>query len=90
MKHDNDLQRDVLAELEFEPSVTAANVGVTAKYGVVSLLGHVPSYAERYLAEQAAKRVYGVRAVANDLEVRLPGSQRTDEDIRATPSPRSS
>jgi osmotically-inducible protein OsmY len=82
MKTDGDLQRDVLAELEWEPSVTAAHIGVTAKDGVVTLSGHVPSYSERYAAERAAKRVYGVKAVVNELEVRLlGGSARTDEDI---------
>ena len=82
MKSDAELQRDVLNELEWEPSVNAAHIGVSVKDGVVTLSGHVPSYAERYGAELAARRVYGVRAVANELEVKLPGdSKRTDEDI---------
>jgi hypothetical protein len=82
MRSDSDLQRDVLAELEWEPSVTAAHIGVTAKDGVVTLRGDVPSYSERYAAERAAKRVYGVKAVVNELEVHLPGgNRRTDEDI---------
>jgi osmotically-inducible protein OsmY len=56
----------------------------SAKNGVVTLSGYVPSYWEKYAAEKAAKRVYGVMAVANELEVKLPGSsQRTDEDIAA-------
>jgi osmotically-inducible protein OsmY len=79
---DLDLQRDVLDELRWEPSVNAAHIGVSAKDGIVTLSGHVSSYAEKYAAEKAAKRVYGVRAVANELDVKLPGSsQRTDEDI---------
>src|SRR4030081_1823039 len=79
---DTELQRDVLDELKWEPSVNAAHVGVTAKEGVVTLTGHVTSYAEKYAAEKAAKRVHGVRAIANELDVKLPGSsQRTDEDI---------
>jgi osmotically-inducible protein OsmY len=81
---DVELQREVLEELKWEPSVNAAHIGVSAKDGVVTLSGHVPSYAEKYAAERAAKRVYGVKAVANELDVKLPGgSRRTDEDIAA-------
>ena len=81
---DTELQRDVLNELKWEPSVDAAHIGVSAKDGIVTLSGHVPSYAEKYAAERAAKRVYGVRAVANELDVKIPGSsQRTDADIAA-------
>ena len=84
MKTDSELQRDVLDELKWEPSVDAAHIGVSVKDGVVTLSGHVSSYAEKYAAERAAKRVYGVRAVANEIDVKLPGSsQRTDEDIAA-------
>jgi osmotically-inducible protein OsmY len=79
---DTELQRDILDELKWEPSVNAAHIGVTVKDGVVTLTGHVPSYWERYMAEKAAKRVHGVRAVANELDVKLPGSsKRTDEDV---------
>ena len=81
---DRELQQDVLRELEWEPSVDGAHIGVAVKQGVVTLTGHVSSYAEKYAAEKAAKRVHGVRAVANELDVKLPGSsQRTDEDIAA-------
>src|SRR4051794_7444105 len=81
---DSELQREVLNELKWEPSVDAAHIGVSVKDGIVTLAGHVTSYAEKYAAERAAKRVHGVRAVANELEVKLPGSsQRTDEDIAA-------
>ncbi|MBV8231723.1 MAG: BON domain-containing protein [Planctomycetaceae bacterium] len=84
MKTDSELQRDVLDELKWEPSVDAAHIGVSVKDGVVTLSGHVSSYAEKFAAERAAKRVYGVKAIANELEVKLPGSsQRTDEDIAA-------
>jgi osmotically-inducible protein OsmY len=84
MKTDSELQRDVLDELKWEPSVDAAHIGVAVQDGVVTLSGHVPSYAEKFAAEDAAKRVYGVKAVANELEVKLPSSsQRTDEDIAA-------
>jgi osmotically-inducible protein OsmY len=81
---DSELQRDVLDELKWEPSVDAAHIGVAVKDGVVTLSGHVPSYAEKYAAERAAKRVHGVRAVANEIEVKLPGSsQLSDTDIAA-------
>ena len=84
MKTDYQLQRDVLDELKWEPSVNAANIGVAVKDGIVTLTGHVPSYWEKYAAEKAAKRVHGVKAVANELDVKLPGSsKRTDEDIAA-------
>jgi osmotically-inducible protein OsmY len=82
MKTDSELKRDVEDELKWEPSVDEAHIGVAVKEGVVTLTGHVPSYAEKYAAERAAKRVYGVKAVANELDVKLPGSsKRTDEDI---------
>jgi osmotically-inducible protein OsmY len=79
---DSELQRDVLDELKCDPGVNVAHVGVSAKKGIVTLSGYVPSYGEKYAAEKSAKRVYGVMAVVNELEVKLPGSsQRTDEDI---------
>lgn len=81
-KTDTELQEDVLDELKWEASVNAADIGVAVKNGVVTLSGHVPSYAERWGAERAAKRVAGVKAVANELDVKLPGSsERTDQDI---------
>jgi osmotically-inducible protein OsmY len=82
MKTDSELKRDVENELKWEPSVNEAHIGVTAKDAVVTLTGHVPFYGEKYAAEKAAKRVYGVKAVADELEVKLPGTaKRTDEDI---------
>jgi len=79
---DTELQHDVLDELKWEPSVNPAHIGVAVKDGIVTLTGHVSSYAEKYAAEKAAKRLHGVRAIANELDVKLPGSsQRTDEDI---------
>jgi osmotically-inducible protein OsmY len=82
MKTDTQLQHDVLAELEWEPSIDASQIGVAAKDGVVTLTGSVASYAEKMTAEQVAKRVYVVKAVANDIEVKIPGSsQRNDADI---------
>jgi osmotically-inducible protein OsmY len=80
--NDSELQQDVIRELQWEPSVDAAHVGVAVRDGIVTLTGYVSSYAEKYAAENAAKRLHGVRAVANELEVRLPGSrERTDVDI---------
>ena len=82
MKTDFQLQRDVLDELKFEPSIGNAEIGVAVKEGVVTLTGLVNSYAEKYSAERTAERVNGVRAVADDLEVKLPGShQRTDTEL---------
>lgn len=82
MKSDLEIQRDVLNELKWEPQVSAAHVGVSVKEGVVTLTGHLESLAEKDAAERAAKRVAGVRAVANEIEVKLPeSSRRSDEDI---------
>lgn len=76
-----DLQQRVTAELEFEPRIDASKIGVTATSdGVVTLAGSVPSYLERLDAEAAAKRVYGVKAVANQIQV-LPPASRADADI---------
>ena len=84
MKTDTQLQHDVLAELEWEPSIEASQIGVAAKEGVVTLTGSVASYADKMTAERVTKRVYGVKAVANDVEVKIPGSsQRSDSDIAA-------
>ena len=71
-KTDGELQRDVMEELQFEPSIDAAEIGVAVEGGVVTLSGAVKSYFEKWTAERAAERVAGVRAVANELEVRLP------------------
>jgi osmotically-inducible protein OsmY len=81
---DEQIQQEVLAELKYEPRVTPNEVGVVVKNGVVTLTGWVDSYTKRWAAEEAAHRVRGVKAVANDIEVRLPGSsERTDADITA-------
>lgn len=82
MRTASELQRDVQDELMWEPTLTAAEIGVSATDGVVTLTGHVDSYAEKLRAEKAAKRVLGVQGVANDLTVKLPGaSERDDTDI---------
>src|SRR5690242_20549023 len=79
---DKEIQQAVLRELEWEPEVKSTEIGVSVKDGVVTLTGFIDSYAKKYAAERAAKRVYGVKAVANDLEVKLPlGAERPDPDI---------
>lgn len=84
MRTDLELKKDVESELIWEPAVEAAHIGVAVKRGVVTLTGHVSSYPEKYGAEKAAKRIYGVTAVANDIEVKLANdTRRTDEDIAA-------
>ena len=82
MKTDTQLQQDVIAELKWEPSVNAAQIGVEVKDGIVTLAGHVSSYAEKLGAERAAQRVSGVKALAIEMDVKLSGSgKRTDADI---------
>ena len=84
MTSDNQLQQSVQAELNWEPSVTAAHIGVTARSGVVTLTGHVETYPEKHAAELAAARVKGVKAVAEEIEVRLPfATKRSDDTIAA-------
>jgi osmotically-inducible protein OsmY len=82
MKTDAQLKQDVVAELAWEPSVNASQIGVEVKDGVVTLAGHVDSYTEKWHAERAAQRVSGVKALAVEMDVKLPGlSRRTDADI---------
>jgi osmotically-inducible protein OsmY len=83
MKTDSEVQRSVQDELNWEPGVTnASKIGVAVKDGVVTLTGVVNSYTEKWAAERAAKRVFGVNALAVELEVNLPGAaKRTDADI---------
>ncbi|GAA0295088.1 BON domain-containing protein [Sphingomonas oligophenolica] len=79
MKTDSELQRDVLDELEFEPQVDHAHIGVTAKSGVITLTGFVPNYMQKIAAEHAAARVKGVRAIAEEIEVRLANDPKTSD-----------
>lgn len=82
MKIDSELKRDVENELKWEPSVNEAHIGVTVKEGIVTLTGHVPNYAEKYGAVKAAKRVFGVKAVADEVDVKIAsGAKRNDEEI---------
>jgi osmotically-inducible protein OsmY len=82
MKTDSQIQIDVIAELKFEPTVNPTHIGVTVKDGIVSLLGTVENYFEKYHAEKATQRVSGVRGVAMAIDVKLPSVvNRTDAEI---------
>src|SRR5271165_3186381 len=74
------LRQNIQDELEFEPSIDAANIGVAVDGGVVTLTGHVGSYAEKVAAERVVLHVKGVRAVAQEIEVRYPESEKTADD----------
>lgn len=82
MKTDTQLQQDVLDELKWEPSLSEKEIGVAVKDGVVTLTGFVNTYAQKFTAEHAVGVVSGVKAVADELEVKLPTSlQRTDTEL---------
>jgi osmotically-inducible protein OsmY len=81
---DEQLQQEILREFKYDASLQPNEIGVAVKDGVATLTGHVDSYLKRWAAEEAAHRVRGVKAVANDIEVKLPtSSERTDADIAA-------
>jgi osmotically-inducible protein OsmY len=80
VRSDEEIRSSVTLELKWDPKISSKDIAVAVKDAVVSLTGFVPSYWEKGEAEKAAKRVYGVRGVADDLEVRLP-SERTDPEI---------
>jgi len=81
---DEQIQRDVLAEMKYDARVQPNEIGVTVEDGVVTLTGLVDSYTKKWAAEEAAHRVRGVKAVANEIEVRLSSiAERTDTDIAA-------
>src|SRR5277367_2215191 len=77
---DKTLRQTIVDELDFEPSVDAASIGVAVDNGVVTLSGHVTSYAEKIAAERAVERVKGVKAIAENIEVRYPGHKQTADD----------
>jgi osmotically-inducible protein OsmY len=82
---DNSTREAVLHELQWDPQIDATHIGVVANDGAVALSGHVSTYAHRYESVRAAERVYGVRAVADDIEVKVSGDgQRSDDDIAET------
>ncbi len=79
---DSEIRRRVLAELDWDPSVDASDVGVAVKDGVVTLTGTIPSYWQEKEVERVVKRIVGVRAVAEELAIKLPGTaERSDADI---------
>lgn len=79
---DQQLQQNVIEEFDFEPGVRATDIGVSVHNGIVTLSGFVDNYPEKFHAEDAAKRVFGVKGLANDLEVKLPSAaKRTDPEI---------
>jgi osmotically-inducible protein OsmY len=81
-KTDTELKNDVLSELKYEPSVKVSDIGVLVKDGTVTLNGYATSYSEKWEAVHATKRVAGVKAIADDIEIQLPASyHRTDGDI---------
>ena len=79
MKTDSQLQIDVLEELKWEPKVDHSHIGVTAANGVVTLTGFVPTYAEKMAAEAAARHVSGVKAIAEEIEVRFKSDPKTSD-----------
>src|SRR5487761_809863 len=82
MKTDNEIRDDVIRELRWDPQISdPETIGVAVSDGAVVLTGPTSTYAEKLAAERAARRVYGVTAVANDLKVRLTGAPRDDADI---------
>jgi osmotically-inducible protein OsmY len=81
-KTDTELKNDVLSELSYEPSVKATDIGVLVKDGTVTLDGHATSYIEKWVIVDAVKRVIGVKAIVDEIEVHIPDAdRRTDEDI---------
>ncbi len=84
IRTDEAIQTDVLEELQWDAHVRPNEIGVAVKDGIVTLNGWVDSFLKKMAAQEAAHRVPGVKVVANDIEVRLPGSaERTDTDIAA-------
>jgi osmotically-inducible protein OsmY len=84
MKTDTRLKRDVLSELEWDPSINASRVGVAVNDGVVQLTGHLDTYAEKHAVEKAVQRIAGVKAIAVELDVKLePHHKRSDAEIAA-------
>ena len=84
MKTDADLKKDVTAELAWDPTVKSTAIGVAVKDGVVTLTGHLETFADKHAAERALRRVAGVKAIALELDVKLsPDHKRSDTDIAA-------
>jgi osmotically-inducible protein OsmY len=84
MKTDSDLKKDVMAELAWDPAVKADAVGVAVKNGIVTLSGHLDTFAEKFAVERALRRVAGVKAIALELDIKLsPQHRRSDTEIAA-------
>ena len=78
--NDSTLRQDIIDELDFEPSIDAASIGVAVEDGVVTLTGHVSTYAQKATAEDAVRRVKGVKGIAEEIEVRPFGTNKTADD----------
>src|SRR5450432_721607 len=78
--NDKLIRQDIIDELDWDPSIDSANIGVAVHNGVATLTGHVPNYAQKFTAERAAQRVKSVRAVAGEIEVRFPGAVKHDDE----------
>lgn len=84
MRTDNEIQSDVMKELKWQPTLTSSNIGVAVKNGVVTLSGTVDNYLQKKAAERAAKKVLGVKAIAEDIQIGVsPLYKKTDADIAA-------
>ncbi len=77
---DSAIRRDIIDELEFEPYIDANDIGVAVEDGIVTLTGHVPNYSQRQAVERAVSRIKGVRAIAQEIQVRYPGTPGTSDD----------
>ncbi len=78
--NDSTLRQDIIDELDFEPSIDAAEIGVAVENGIVTLTGHVPTYSQKVTVEEVARRVKGVKGIAQEVEVRPVGSNLTADD----------
>lgn len=82
MKTDDEIQKDIMEQLKWEPYLQASEIGVAVKNGVVTLSGHVDSYPKKLAAENAAKKISGVKAIAEDIQIGVsPAQQRSDTEI---------
>ncbi len=82
MKTDSQIQKDVMAQLKWEPFLNASEIGVAVKNGIVTLSGQVDSYLKKIAAEDAAKKIAGVKAIAEDIQIGIsPANKKTDTEI---------
>ena len=78
--NDKQLRQNVIDELDFEPSIESADIGVAAENGIVPVTGHVPTYTQKLATERAVWRVKGVKAIAQEIQVRILGDKQHDDD----------